>query len=356
MCNGLRFELATIETIPEQVKLFNDTFHMNATIDSWKRKHLYNPLGDMENLNVFAAYHNGNVVGINGFIPMSYEYDGLTINVVESCDTAVDPNYRGQGIFTSLIMTAEEYYKNKGYDAMVGFPNKNSYGGFIKMGWEDMHHTMKYFFPCNVKKVANNMLGKKLPGFLDPIADIWFWIHNQNGMNNYSVSESNTISCEELKEYIDEGVIHLLSDEDYLRWKLSSPHFVYEVNNPEKCVLRAVVSEYFTCENNIRANILALKRYTDDPRSIHKGLAVILSKLRKKYDIVSVWESGDKELDDNLLKAGFIKNFSEKEGSPFIIKPLTHKEDILRVLKSRKLWKPMFIEADYVLDHNIGIC
>ncbi len=350
------FRLADEITIDEQVQLFNETFNMNATPNSWRRKHLNNPLGDGKHIQVFAAFCDGELAGINGFVPMEYTYKGETYRVIQSCDTAVDPKFRGKGVFTRIINAAEDYYRSQGYTALVGFPNNNSYHGFIKMKWQDVHHTMKYFLPCDVKNVGKIMLNRNLPGFLDPLASIWFHIHNgyiseRNSM--YKLKVIDHIKVEEFNHFLNDDKIHINMSQEYLDWKLSAPHKWFRVFVKDRLVCSVLSSEFSISETIRRANILGVSRCDGSKKEFRKAFAIVLDKMRREYNILSVWESRDEDINKVFLQTGFIMNFTEKKGSPFIVKPLVENEKVVDSLLDSKLWEPVFIEADYVLDHNV---
>ena len=133
MKNEIVYRFGGIDTATQQADLFNRVFNQCATVASWKRKYLDNPLSNAN--TVMCAFDGDRIVGINGFVPMEYVCDGAVYRVVQSCDTAVDPEYRGCGIFSRMIVRAQELFAEEGYDAMVGYPNGNSYRLF-KAGME----------------------------------------------------------------------------------------------------------------------------------------------------------------------------------------------------------------------------
>ena len=67
-----------------------------------------------------GAYDESRLVAFNGFIAHPTT-DGRLI--FQSCHSATDPDYRGRGLFTSLLRRAEEMLDG---DYIVGFPNSNS--------------------------------------------------------------------------------------------------------------------------------------------------------------------------------------------------------------------------------------
>lgn len=350
------YRVGDINTVDQQVKLFNDTFNQHASIKSWKRKHVDNPLSGK--CTVMCAFDGDKVVGVNGFLPMDYEYNGKILHVLQSCDTAVDPTYRGHGIFTKMIANAQDYFKAEGFDAIVGFPNQNSYLGFIKkLGWVEKHRTIKYFYPNTIKSVAKNMLGKDVPSILNPLANVWrsiFCTRYLIKSGGYTVEEKFSIDVSEYLALLDNSKIHISMTQAFMNWKLSSGYCLYTVKDKKDNVAcRMLVCNYVVDENYLRGNILMLQRGNVDGESFRVGASMVLKKISKEYDILSVWEQDDEMVNDSLKKLGFIANFSEKDGSPFIIKPLTDDEEKLLIMEKDDLWNPSFIEADYVLDSYI---
>ena len=156
----IEYRLAGRESAKDQMDIYNLVFNEDAKLPKWEKKHYGNPATSQERL--YGAFDGDKLVGINGFLEMPYVYKGIEYKLIQSCDTAVDPAYRGQGIFTGIIMNAEEQFTKEGYDAMIGFPNGNSHHGFMKMGWIDMLRTRKLFLPANIPAVIYNMKGKKV--------------------------------------------------------------------------------------------------------------------------------------------------------------------------------------------------
>ena len=352
----LTYRIGDVETMEQQAELFNQTFNQHASYKAWKRKHIDNPLSGK--CTVMCAFDGDKVVGVNGFLPMDYEYKGEVFHTVQSCDTAVNPDYRGQGIFTKMIAEAQNHFKNEGFDALVGFPNQNSYHGFTKkLGWVEMHRTMKYFYPNTVKSVAKNMLEKNVPAFMNPLAAVWrntFCGRYLIRSGGFSVEKKNCIEASEFISMQNTGKIHIKMSEDYMNWKLSAGYCLYiakDKNNNEVC--RLLVCDYVVDESYKRGNILLLQSPGNDAAAFRIGASMILKEISKEYDVLSVWEQNDGAVNESLKKLGFIANFSESDGSPFIVKVLTEDEEKKKILLNKDLWEPCFIEADYVLDSNV---
>lgn len=75
---------------------------------------------------LLGSFDGDKVVGLNGFIAHPVCRDGETAFAFQSCLSATDPEYRGQGIFTSLIDEAKNLLKRRGAAFLFGFPNASS--------------------------------------------------------------------------------------------------------------------------------------------------------------------------------------------------------------------------------------
>ncbi len=354
MKNEIVYRFGGIDTATQQADLFNRVFNQCATVASWKRKYLDNPLSNAN--TVMCAFDGDRIVGINGFVPMEYVCDGAVYRVVQSCDTAVDPEYRGCGIFSRMIVRAQELFAEEGYDAMVGYPNGNSYHGFLKLGWKEQARTMKYFYPCCVKKVAEEMLSKNLPGFLDPLANMWRVLHTGRyhvKESEYAIARSAHIGAEEYLSFLENEGFRIRITQEYLDWKLSAGYSYYTVKHGTEPICRVLVCCYTVKEGFLRGNILGIKRETDSKTELCKAIALLLKELFQRYDVLSVWENDDIMINEVLRRVGFIKNFSTKDGSPFIVKPLSYDQATRDRFLRLGAWHPSFIEADYVLDQYV---
>jgi GNAT superfamily N-acetyltransferase len=75
---------------------------------------------------LLGSFDGDRVAGLNGFIAHPVCRDGEVNLAFQSCLSATDPDYRGQGIFTSLIEEAKRLLKQRGAAFLFGYPNANS--------------------------------------------------------------------------------------------------------------------------------------------------------------------------------------------------------------------------------------
>ena len=117
------------------LSLFEKVFGKKMTLDFWKWRFVENPFGRGV---IKLLFDNDLLIGHYAVIPTAIQVKNNLTKAVFSMTTMTHPNYRTQGIFSYL---AEETYKESAkreFKFVYGFPNKNSYYGFIqKLGWKD---------------------------------------------------------------------------------------------------------------------------------------------------------------------------------------------------------------------------
>ena len=144
------------KSIEAQLKIHRAAFGaegVSITKEYWIKKHYQNPLG---NSLIFGASIDGNIVGMNAYMPMEYEYRGEKHKFLQSCESGVLPECQGRGIWGKVVRYALKYiadYTN--YEAVIGFPNYiTSYPGFNKMGWLTTNDMENYLMVNNVNSFA----------------------------------------------------------------------------------------------------------------------------------------------------------------------------------------------------------
>lgn len=116
---------------------------------------------------------SGRAAAYYGVIPLVAQYNGQRILCAQSGDTMTHPEYRGKGLFIALAKETYSLCKAEGVHFVFGFPNKNSYPGFIrKLEWihySDMHqYIVDSGFPIPLEKAWKKWhLNKYVNIFLD---------------------------------------------------------------------------------------------------------------------------------------------------------------------------------------------
>ena len=125
------------QRVHDAYDVFHATVKNSLSFEGFRHKHLDNPY-IVDDYAVCVDYQNGVPAGTNSFIGNILICSGKRLKALLSCDTAVLEEHRGKHIFTSMIMQTIHKGERSGVDLIIGFPNGNSYPGFVKMGFTDL--------------------------------------------------------------------------------------------------------------------------------------------------------------------------------------------------------------------------
>jgi len=138
--------------------IFNTVFQKNISKLSFGYKYFENPY--RLSTPLFFEKVGKDVAGINGFIAAKCICESQELYVAQSCDSAVLQQFRGHGVFTSIIKKAQKQLQSESVDFLFGFPNQNSYHSFIKLGWTHEADFCRFFLPIDWYALLNNKIGK----------------------------------------------------------------------------------------------------------------------------------------------------------------------------------------------------
>ncbi len=143
------------------VLLYEAAFKQITTVDYYQHKFDTDYLG-VKHLGFLAYDDKDEPAAFYGVFPYMMEYKGKQYLAAQSGDTMTSPAHGGKGLFTTLAKMTYELAKQEGIQFIFGFPNANSYPGFVKkLNWthqENMTNweTSVFTFPCAA-------LAKKFP-------------------------------------------------------------------------------------------------------------------------------------------------------------------------------------------------
>lgn len=126
-------------------RLYRRCFNYRITLSEIKRKYKRGIIG-------YLAMDNSNPAAFYGV----FRHDITFIRACQSADTMTDPDYRGEGLFTKLARMTYLEAQKQGIQLIFGFPNENSYPGFIKLGWQFNGYLNQYHkraFPLPVAEL-----------------------------------------------------------------------------------------------------------------------------------------------------------------------------------------------------------
>lgn len=156
----------------------------------------------------FIAYDtSGTPIAYYGVIPCFIGWKNEKILAAQSADTMTHPLYRNKGLFKDLSIKTLDLCRELKIELVFGFPNENSYPGFMKFGWQTIH-TME-FYAIRVQTFPLYKLSKKI-GFLQIPYERWRKQVLEKYYTETSVVENSVIK---------DGFAGILRDEAYKKYK-----------------------------------------------------------------------------------------------------------------------------------------
>lgn len=153
--------------------------------------------------------------------PVRMKLGSQAVLGAQSMDTMTHPDYRGRGLFVALARECYALAASKGYDVLYGFPNGNSYPGFIRrLNWDhtgDIVHWIRPVRPSGLRAV---------PRALGPLADLGtaLWPRGRSGGYEVTVGRPATAGLEALlATWCDErDVCRIERDPAWLDWRYAA--------------------------------------------------------------------------------------------------------------------------------------
>jgi hypothetical protein len=207
----------------EVLSLFARVFGFERSTTDWEWRFLQNPpklSGTAPKVCAVLAIDeaaSGRIVGHYTVTPTYLNHAGDRVLACQSGDTMVHPDYQGRGLF---VRTAVESYRDllsQGFAMVFGFPNKNSFPGFIrKLDWEPICRLRQY-------ELRLRMFG--MPTFYRLSPDRFIAsIRNKkrNRKLELGVSESDAIPTDHdllWKQVAPYEILSIWKDRNYLTWR-----------------------------------------------------------------------------------------------------------------------------------------
>ena len=115
--------------------LYKACFNETVSIDFLQKKYDTKSFG-AEYTGYIAYSPAGAPAAYYGVFPCRVLADGKSLLAAQSGDTMTHPDHRGKGLFIKLAVKTYELCRSMGIGFVFGFPNENSYPGFVKkLAW-----------------------------------------------------------------------------------------------------------------------------------------------------------------------------------------------------------------------------
>lgn len=119
---------AVHEDLEEIRRLFSVVWGYNRPLDFDQWRYFNGPEGPCP---AVLALDGRKVIGFYTGLPTRMRLGPEVISGIQSMDTLTHPDYQRQGIFITLAEACYALAKGRGFEMIYGFPNANSYPGFV---------------------------------------------------------------------------------------------------------------------------------------------------------------------------------------------------------------------------------
>jgi hypothetical protein len=139
-----RFEKLSGDNIGDLVPIYNSAFQKDISINELIEKFDTSFTG-FKNVGFIAYAPEGEPAAFYGVFPCFATYNGVKYLVAQSGNTMTHANHTGRGLFTALAKMTYDYCRENRIHLVFGFPNQNSYPGFIKkLDWKHFDDMRAY--------------------------------------------------------------------------------------------------------------------------------------------------------------------------------------------------------------------
>lgn len=318
-------------------------------------KHLKNPLNINGEPFIFGAYDRERLVGIRPFMLSEVVYNDEKYLVAQPCDSAVDPEYQRQGIFSKMNKKAIEEAEKQNINFFFNFPNDNSENPYLKLGWQILSVQNEQFLFNDFSKLVE--VRKNNPFYMAAAKGLSLIFNKKkNIVKNYSTStipkiNNNTCldnSFEELWHLRNNNQIRISRDSKYLRWRFARPdknYDILEIKENDSLLAYSII----TFSDRWKVNELQIVDF--NYREIAYIIDLIIFIINNyTFDFLSISAYTDSILFERLKKMGF---YSRNKG---LKKIMPQRKVLVKDLKTNKL-KEVFNKIDNwelrLSDHDV---
>lgn len=130
------FERLDEHNLKHLIQLYKNAFNIVISEKDLEKKYDTKKFG-LEYVGFLAISKDNVAAAYYGVFPLICNCNNVNILCAQSGDTMTHQDHRGKGLFIELAKKTFELAKNQGIQFIFGFPNQNSYPGFVrKLSWE----------------------------------------------------------------------------------------------------------------------------------------------------------------------------------------------------------------------------
>lgn len=294
-----------------------------ANPDYFDWQYQQNPKGNSVIITVKDENKNNAIVGVNAFLPMEFILNKKQVNCFLSCNSIIDPDYRGMGIFTQLVLKIPEIFSTKEFSIIYGIPNLNSTKIFSKNQFLEISKLPLLIKPLSLSSYFKSPLSKIMKYF-----DI-FWKPKYSMTTDIQLlDKSFTSEFDDLiKKSLDRLPIFHFRTKEFLQWRyMNHPTRNYQIltlKNSSKLIGYVITREMSIFSKKVGVIVDFLVDPNHEQQIIfQKLIKTALNNFWKNNISIVISTAKNGSLENNILrKSGFFvaPSFLKQEQLPLII-------------------------------------
>lgn len=131
------------------VALYNRIFGKDLTLAQYRWKLIDAP-GAAEMATTWFADADGQIAGQYAATPMRFRVDGQTLPIAHVCDVMTHPEFRRQGILSTVGETAHRNWQESGLAFVSGIPHKGWGSRSAYLNWHQIYRMPWQWLPLNI--------------------------------------------------------------------------------------------------------------------------------------------------------------------------------------------------------------
>ena len=321
----------------------------------WRWMYTENPAAGSR---IWVADHDGKIVGQYPLILVKMKIGKSVIIASQNIDLMTHPDYRHQGMFSTLEKKALNEAGKERINVTYGFPNGPAYPGHLKSGWFDVCPLQILFKPLNLdnilkKRITNKFLLKIGTAMGNLFISIFYKTKKPSEVDDLTISKITSFDgcINDFWEKIsDDHKILTVREKEYLNWRyVTVPDVDYTIYLAEKdgeiygyTVLRCV-----KIEGLILGCIFDIITLFDQDDVVHCLIAKSIEYFkREKVDLIYCKMIAKKTLRKIFRKSGFISSRFIKGGQ--FCAYTSHPKISETYLKNKKKWFIQLGDSDFI--------
>lgn len=221
----------------ELLSMYQEVLDPTLSDDWFAWKYETNPYTD--DIPVYVAEFDGEVVGAVGFWVLELHTGSRRIPAVQSCDGAVRPEHRREGLFTELFRIGLDRFAAEEFEIVFDFPNQLSKATFEKHGWRLVERQETYFRVQQPDAMIDGESAGPLSALLRSGARLlsrgYLAVKSRQRPSvadhpKIDVERTTEIPAQTLATLYRHDVpdkFHLVRDETFYGWRFGNPHWEY---------------------------------------------------------------------------------------------------------------------------------